>query len=209
MKVIHSILSFSPSIALSQAIVCILLAFSPAAYSKNINPRKAAKIAQRYVTLPQSQEVKAKSKGFSQTADTPYYIYNDARGSGFVIVSGDDEMGEIEGKEIELGNPQGPVYYLKRKGDLLAISQDTSTGIGASVNAAPSIDVRLESHQISVSCSGLRNIKLYQISGCLLKQSEKINGNQASLSLQGIPAGIYLLRIVTDKLTFTYLVAKK
>ena len=95
MKVIHSILSFSPSIALSQAIVCILLAFSPAAYSKNINPRKAAKIAQRYVTLPQSQEVKAKSKGFSQTADTPYYIYNDARGSGFVIVSGDDEMGEI------------------------------------------------------------------------------------------------------------------
>lgn len=34
MKVIHSILSFSPSIALSQAIVCILLAFSPAAYSK-------------------------------------------------------------------------------------------------------------------------------------------------------------------------------
>ena len=89
MKVIHSILSFSPSIALSQAIVCILLAFSPAAvYSKNINPRKAAKIAQRYVILPQSQEVKAKSKGFSQTADTPYYIYNDARGSGFVIVSG-------------------------------------------------------------------------------------------------------------------------
>ena len=72
-----------------------LLAFSPAAYSKNITPRKAAKIAQRYVTLPQSQEVKAKSKGFSQTADTPYYIYNDARGSGFVIVSGDDEMGEI------------------------------------------------------------------------------------------------------------------
>ena len=95
MKVIHSILSFSPSIALSQAIVCFLLAFSPAAYSKNINPRKAAKIAQRYVTLPQSQEVKAKSKGFSQTADTPYYIYNDARGSGFVIVSSDDEMREI------------------------------------------------------------------------------------------------------------------
>lgn len=83
------------SIALSRAIVSILLAFSPAAYSKNINPRKAAKIAQRYVTLPQSQEVKAKSKGFFQTADTSYYIYNDARGSGFVIVSGDDEMGEI------------------------------------------------------------------------------------------------------------------
>ena len=94
MKVIHSILSFSPSIALSQAIVCFLLVFSPAVYSKNINPRKAAKIAQRYVTLPQSQEVKAKSKGFSQTADTPY-IYNDARGSGFVIVSSDDEMREI------------------------------------------------------------------------------------------------------------------
>lgn len=82
--------------------------------------------------------------------------------------------------------------------------QDTPTGIGASVNAVPFIDVRLESHQLSVSGNGLKNIKLYQISGSLLKQSEKINGNQASLSLQGIPAGIYLLRIVTDKQTFTY-----
>ena len=106
--------------------------------------------------------------------------------------------------EIELGNPQGPVYYLKRKGDLLAISQDTSTGIGASVNAAPSIDVRLESHQLSVFGNGLKNIKLYQISGSLLRQTEKISGTQASLSLQGIPAGIYLLRIATDKQTFTY-----
>ena len=82
--------------------------------------------------------------------------------------------------------------------------QDTPTGIGASVNALPFIDVRLESHQLSVSGNGLRNIKLYQISGSLLKQSENINGNQASLSLQGIPAGIYLLRIVTDRQTFTY-----
>ena len=148
----------------------------------------------------------------SSTFEVPLYSYW-LRKNNLSFVDGHTYrmrvMGEIEGKEIELGNPQGPVYYLKRKGDLLAISQDTSTGIGASVNAAPSIDVRLESHQLSVSCSGLRNIKLYQISGSLLKQSEKINGNQASLSLQGIPAGIYLLRIVTDKQTFTYLVAKK
>lgn len=148
----------------------------------------------------------------SSTFEVPLYSYW-LRKNNLSFVDGHTYrmrvMGEIEGKEIELGNPQGPVYYLKRKGDLLAISQDTSTGIGASVNAAPSIDVRLESHQLSVSCSGLRNIKLYQISGSLLKQSEKINGNQASLSLQGIPAGIYLLRIVTDKQIFTYHVAKK
>lgn len=148
----------------------------------------------------------------SSTFEVPLYSYW-LRKNNLAFVDGHTYrmrvMGEIEGKEIELGNPQGPVYYLKRKGDLLAISQDTSTGIGASVNAAPSIDVRLESHQLSVSGSGLRNIKLYQISGSLLKQSENINGNQASLSLQGIPAGIYLLRIVTDKQTFTYHVAKK
>ena len=82
--------------------------------------------------------------------------------------------------------------------------QDTPTGIGASVNAVSSIDVRLESHQLSVSGNGLKNIKLYQISGSLLRQTEKISGTQASLSLQGIPAGIYLLRIATDKQTFTY-----
>ena len=82
--------------------------------------------------------------------------------------------------------------------------QDTPTGIGASLNAVSSIDVRLESHQLSVFGNGLKNIKLYQISGSLLKQPEKINGTQASLSLQGIPAGIYLLRITTDEQTFTY-----
>lgn len=147
----------------------------------------------------------------SSTFEVPLYSYW-LRKNNLSFVDGHTYrmrvMGEMEGKEIELGNPQGPVYYLKRKGDLLVISQDTLTGIGASVNAVPFIDVRLESHQLSVSGSGLRNIKLYQISGSLLRQTEKISGTQASLSLQGIPAGIYLLRIVTDKQTFTYLVAK-
>ncbi len=95
----------------------------------------------------------------SSTFEVPLYSYW-LRRSNLPFADGQTYrmrvMGEMEGKEIELGNPQGPVYYLKRKGDLLVISPDTPTGIGASVNAVPFIDVRLESHQLSVFGNGLK-----------------------------------------------------
>ena len=36
--------------------------------------------------------MKAKEKSRKNKTGSPYYIYNDARGLGFVIVSGDDQM---------------------------------------------------------------------------------------------------------------------
>lgn len=70
--------------------VALLMTCSQTVHAEEINWQKAEEIAKRYVTLPQNDGMKAKGKGRKNKAGTPYYIYNDAHGQGFVIVSGDD-----------------------------------------------------------------------------------------------------------------------
>ncbi len=81
--------------------IALLIASSQTVRAEEINWQKAAEIAKRYVTLPQDTGMKAKEKGRKNKTGSPYYIYNDARGQGFVIVSGDDQMGEVLGYSKE------------------------------------------------------------------------------------------------------------
>lgn len=81
--------------------VALLMTCSQTVHAEEINWQKAVEIAKRYVTLPQNDGKKAKGKGRKNKAGTPYYIYNDAHGQGFVIVSGDDQMGEVLGYSKE------------------------------------------------------------------------------------------------------------
>mgnify|MGYP002658119318 FL=1 len=81
--------------------IALLIASSQTVRAEEINWQKAAEIAKRYVTLPQDDGMKAKEKGRKNKTGSPYYIYNDARGKGFVIVSGDDQMGEVLGYSKE------------------------------------------------------------------------------------------------------------
>lgn len=67
--------------------IALLIASKQTVRAEEINWQKAAEIAKRYVTLPQNDGMKAKEKGRKNKAGTPYYIYNDAHGQGFVIVS--------------------------------------------------------------------------------------------------------------------------
>ena len=83
------------AVAVLSVIAGMLVAVSLTAHGKDINPQKAAQIAKRYVTLSHNNSAKAQTRGINRTTETPYYIFNDARGRGFVIVSGDDEMGEV------------------------------------------------------------------------------------------------------------------
>lgn len=81
--------------------LALLIASSQTVRAEEINWQKAAEIAKRYVTLPQDTGMKAKEKGRKNKTGSPYYIYNDVRGQGFVIVSGDDQMGEVLGYSKE------------------------------------------------------------------------------------------------------------
>ena len=81
--------------------IALLIASKQTVRAEEINWLKAAEIAKRYVSLPQDTGMKAKEKGRKNKTGSPYYIYNDARGQGFVIVSGDDQMGEVLGYSKE------------------------------------------------------------------------------------------------------------
>lgn len=113
-------------------------------------------------------------------------------------------MGEIGGKEVELKNPQEPSYYLKRKGDILILYQDTATGIENATTSDVEADIRREGQQLLISGKGVRKIKLYNVGGNLVRQASGTDVKPVSLSLQGIRQGVYLLRVGTGMQSKTY-----
>ena len=113
-------------------------------------------------------------------------------------------MGEIGGKEVELKNPQEPSYYLKRKGDILILYQDTATGIENATTSDVEADISREGQQLLVSGKGVRKIKLYNAGGNLVRQASGTDVKLVSLSLQGIRQGVYLLRVETGMQSKTY-----
>lgn len=72
---------------------CLLTALPLASHAKDIKPLQAARIAERYIKLTPESFVRPATR--AADVNTPYYIYNDARGQGFVIVSANDAMGEV------------------------------------------------------------------------------------------------------------------
>ena len=79
-----------------QAIAAVALAFSAIlpTQAKQVTPRQALDIARKYVS-PNKTALKAHTRSGKQPNPAPYYVFNDAMGKGFVVVSGDDAMGEI------------------------------------------------------------------------------------------------------------------
>ena len=72
------------------------------AYARDIRPQQAVDIARKYVALSCSDTITllsdaraALSRSTGRRDNTPYYIFNDAHGRGFVVVAGDDAMGEV------------------------------------------------------------------------------------------------------------------
>ena len=63
--------------------------------SKPITAQQAFKIAQKYLQLPAKQLTRSASNRNHSNQVAPYYVYNDTKNKGFVIVSGNTEMGEI------------------------------------------------------------------------------------------------------------------
>ena len=109
--------------AVLAAVVCFLFAAAQTANAKPVSPQKAAQIAKRFIekqcgmrstsqhstpynTLVHLRQVHPLS-GDSPTSQhfttspsqhltpSPYYLFNAADGRGFVIVAGNDEMGEV------------------------------------------------------------------------------------------------------------------
>ena len=156
---------------------------------------------------------KIKIRGFddhvtiSSSYDVPLYSYW-LRKSNLQLADGHAYrvivMGQIEGKDVELKNPQEPIYCLKRKGDILTLYHDVPTGIETVPTATTSFDVMRKGDQLMVSGSDLRILRLYNVGGRLVKQVPAMDGSYATISLQGLEQGVYLLRVEAEKQYHTY-----
>lgn len=112
-------------------------------------------------------------------------------------------MGEIDGQQVELADPQSATYYLHRKGDILSLSQGTPTSIGTVAIIAPSFTIKREGGRIIVSGTELKSLRLYDVAGRLLQQTTSADGKYAVLTLQGSASGISVLRIDAGRQCFT------
>ena len=72
-----------------------LLCFTSAVYADNVDFKTALRIARRYVTVGRKASKVQKTRSAVSKAPQPYYVFNDAAGKGFVVVAGDDRMGEV------------------------------------------------------------------------------------------------------------------
>lgn len=113
-------------------------------------------------------------------------------------------MGEIDGQQVELADPQSATYYLHRKGDILTLSQGTPTSLGTVAIIAPSFTIKREDGRIIVSGTELKSLRLYDVAGRLLQQTTSADGKHAVLTLQGSASGISVLRIDAGRQCFTY-----
>ena len=80
-----------------QAFALFALAFATLlpVQAKQVTARKALDIARKYV-MPNRQSIaSAQTRTGKQQPIEPFYVFNDKQGKGFVVVSGDDAMGEI------------------------------------------------------------------------------------------------------------------
>ena len=76
-------------------VVGLFVVMPQTAYGKEIDPKRATEIAKKYVSLPRGNDAKVRDKVINASINSPYYIFNDAGGRGFVVVAGDDGMGEV------------------------------------------------------------------------------------------------------------------
>lgn len=79
------------SIRFTTLILLLVCLCTIPAHSKQVTPKKAIAIAKKFVSLNRKQIKLTRAA----SSNTPYYIYNDQHGQGFVVVAGDDNMGEV------------------------------------------------------------------------------------------------------------------
>lgn len=113
-------------------------------------------------------------------------------------------MGQIDHQEIELNNPQVPTYYLKREADIITLFQGIVTTTQDATSAQRPYTVQREGNMLTVSAHNLLSLRLYNMAGQQLKQTTTNDACHATLSLQGLKQGPYLLRIETAKRIYSY-----
>ena len=117
-------------------------------------------------------------------------------------------MGQLDGQDVELDNPEAAPYYLKREGNVLTLfQQDVVTGFSSTstcLSTTKPFSVRRKGDDFIISAHDLFGVSMYNVSGRLVKRALSANGRQGVLSLRKLERGIYLLHIECDGGRHTY-----
>ena len=111
-------------------------------------------------------------------------------------------MGQVDGADVELANPQEWPYYLKREGDILTLYQDLVTKTEDAVTST--VNMQHQGNRVVVTGKAIRSLKLWNMGGKLLKQVNVNTPNHVDLSLHNMESGVYLLQVITDTQCHTY-----
>ena len=76
-------------------LVLTLLLSATANYADNVDFNAALRIARTYVNISKKAAKNLKTRAAATITQQPYYVFNDDTGKGFVVVAGDDKMGEV------------------------------------------------------------------------------------------------------------------
>ena len=97
-------------------LVLTLLLSATANYADNVDFNAALRIARTYVNISKKAAKNLKTRAAATTTQQPYYVFNDDAGKGFVVVAGDDKMGEVlaysHETSIDMANLNPEARYL-------------------------------------------------------------------------------------------------
>ena len=97
-------------------LVLTLLLSATANYADNVDFNAALRIARTYVNISKKAAKNLKTRAAATTTLQPYYVFNDDTGKGFVVVAGDDKMGEVlaysHEASIDMANLNPEARYL-------------------------------------------------------------------------------------------------
>ena len=102
---------------LKKGFLILTLLFSATAnYADNVDFNAALRIARTYVNISKKAAKNLKTRAAATITQQPYYVFNDDTGKGFVVVAGDDKMGEVlaysHEASIDMANLNPEARYL-------------------------------------------------------------------------------------------------
>ncbi|WP_314697646.1 thiol protease/hemagglutinin PrtT [Prevotella jejuni] len=134
-------------------LVLTLLFSATANYADNVDFSAALRIARTYVNISKKVAKNLKTRAAATTTQQPYYVFNDDAGKGFVVVAGDDKMGEVlaysHEASIDMANLNPEARYLfdsyRQVYEELGKNKTLTTRAGAATKTADAVQPLLKS----------------------------------------------------------------
>ena len=134
-------------------LVLTLLLSATANYADNVDFNAALRIARTYVNISKKAAKNLKTRAAATITQQPYYVFNDDTGKGFVVVAGDDKMGEVlaysHEASIDMANLNPEARYLfdsyRQVYEELGKNKTLTTRAGAATKAADAVQPLLKS----------------------------------------------------------------